>query len=243
LKATASTRYPSAHIALPPGPTTPNLGYVRGRRGEVIFSATSRGPIVHATNVTLEPAESDLGWPSWESVREELERQWFDLSNVRRLPGVHPTGIVHLVATPALGSLYETAEALSLSLPADIPNPETQWRSGTRPLFVSARTITYVGTTAASEDPNEPPLSDRVHAILESPEWEFHTISGLASRAHASDGSIKIYLEHHPELIRWVPALTRRGHQLLRSADKPVTRQERILRIRAYLTKSLPIVA
>ena len=47
-------------------------------------------------------------------------------------------------------------------------------------------------------------------------------------------------LESHPELARWVPGQDKRGNDLVRPNNRPVTRQEWLLRLRSVVAKSYP---
>jgi hypothetical protein len=81
-------------------------------------------------------------------------------------------------------------------------------------------------------------LREEVATALEDSRWDFRTVRGIAGELAVSEDAVLHVLNDHPEIVRWVPATNTQGEQLLVDAARPVTRKERLLSLRAGLTKS-----
>lgn len=84
----------------------------------------------------------------------------------------------------------------------------------------------------------EPPLED-VRAELDDPQWDFRTVKGLAFALGVTAGQVERVLDSNPKIVRWVPATADDGQMLLVSATRPISRRERLIRIKAALTKAV----
>lgn len=115
----------------------------------------------------------------------------------------------------------------------------TSWQESVRDQIgrVQEAVETHVGS-ALDESPDAERLGFAVAHALADSRWDFQTVPGLAREAGASEGAVRAYLDENPSLVRWVPARSRNGHQLLRAASVPIDHRERRLRLRAYFTKS-----
>lgn len=80
---------------------------------------------------------------------------------------------------------------------------------------------------------------DAIRKELADPKWDFRTVDGVASSIGTSPEAVEAVLDRHPDLVRWVPATDDEGRLLLTSASRPISRRERLIRIKAALTKSL----
>lgn len=94
-------------------------------------------------------------------------------------------------------------------------------------------------TSATDDGELTTPEAEAVHAELGDAKWNFRTVRGLAARTGLSQESVQRYLEANPELVRWVPAFDDQGNVLLVDAARPVSTRERLIHLRAYLTKTI----
>ena len=81
-------------------------------------------------------------------------------------------------------------------------------------------------------------LIAKLRKQLADPQWDFHTVEGLAERAGVAPAAVKRILKENPKLVRYVPA-TKGGRQLYVDGSRP--RRGKALRVtlRGYLAQTI----
>jgi hypothetical protein len=96
---------------------------------------------------------------------------------------------------------------------------------------------TFGVAEATAED--EGSLATAISAELADSQWDFRTAEGVAKVIGVPPATVSDFFDTHPTLVRWVPATDDNGSALFVDARRPVSRRERLLRIKAALTKRL----
>ena len=196
--------------------TTPNGGSVsKGTEVEVVPPAATEET---ALTVTIE------------GVLELAESDTTDLTK-------------HLLATYLQSTHATESEWLRSAFAERLAEADTASRAVIVDQFVQADLrkaeilAEFMGVENLHVD-EEASLLERFKAELANPDWDFRTVSGLARALDAPRREVSGVLAENPGLVRWVAATNHRGEQLLVSADRPVTRDERYLELRSALAKS-----